>query len=202
MATEGAPATVTLAVEGDTDVAVLLRILRHVGLEAGPIHGLRGKGWLDQHLQGYNYAARHAPWLVLRDLNGDAPCASALLATLLPHPAPSMCFRIAVCATEAWLLADREGIAQFLGVPLAVIPQDPEHLRHPKKALVQIARKSRWRAVREDLVPAVGTSAPVGPGYTGRMVQFASESWRPAAAAGHSLSLARCLAALKRRSEA
>jgi len=36
-----------------------------------------------------------------------------------------------------------------------------------------------------------------GPGYTSRIIEYASNHWRPSAAAKRSPSLARCIAALE-----
>lgn len=193
----GRPA-VTVAVEGPSDVPVVKRILDWAGLEMGPVHGLRGKSWIDQHLPGYNRAARHARWMVLRDLNRDAACAPDLLQRLLPDPAPSMRLRIAVHATETWLLADADGLSQFLGVSAARMPRVPEDLPDPKQTLIELARTSRSAAIREDMAPAPGTSARVGPGYSGRIIEFVTRSWRPEVAARQSDSLSRCMETLRR----
>jgi hypothetical protein len=189
---------VTVAVEGTADVAVVQRVLESVPLALGGVYVLNGKGRLDQRIADYNHASRYTRWLVLRDLDQDAACAPALVQRLLPQPAPHMCLRIAVRATEAWLLADRERLSRFLGVARNVIPLDPEKMVNPKQALVNLARKSHQRAVREDLVPAPGTTAQVGPGYTARLIEFASQLWRPDVAAQQSDSLRRCLAALRK----
>lgn len=174
------------------------RLLDMVGLEMGDVHGLRGKNLLDQRLRGYNNAARFAPWVVVRDLNRDAPCASALVQQLLPTPAPGMCLRIAVRSAEAWLLADREEISRFLSVSPARVPVAPDMALDPKRLLVDLARRSRRRAIREDVVPPPGTSGVVGPGYSGRIIEFASKSWRPHVAARQSRSLSRSIQALRR----
>lgn len=185
--------------EGDSDVPVVTRILGHIGLEIGPVYGLTGKSRLDHRLQSYNAAARYAPWFVFRDLNGDAGCAPELIPDLLRRPAKHMRFRIAVHATEAWLLADRERISQFLGVGILRVPAQPDDERDAKQTMVNLARRSRRRAIREDMVPRRGTSSRVGPGYTNRLIEYASNLWRPDIAARTSQSLARCIEALRPR---
>ena len=187
----------TLAVEGISDEAILRRLCLLVGVPVGPVHGLSGKLQLDRNIFGYNAAAQYAPWLVVRDLNGDADCAPSLRAKLLPNPSQQMYFRISVRAIEAWLLADREGIRQFLGISKALIPRDPEQAIRPKRTLVNLARRSRKRAIFADMVPAEGTSALVGPGYTARIIEFANNHWDPEAASVHADSLARCIKALR-----
>ena len=182
---------VTLAVEGRTDEAVARRLIREAKLDVGNVYGLRGKPGLDAKLGGYNQAARHSPWLVLRDLNSDADCAPRLRARLLPDPAPKMRLHIVVRAVEAWLIADAVSLAEFLSVSSARIPARPEELENPKATMVQIARHSRRGAVRDAILPRQDGSAPVGPGYVATLTEFAIRRWRPGAAAHQSESLAR-----------
>jgi hypothetical protein len=112
-----------------------------------------------------------------------------------------MCLRVAVRAVEAWLLADAERLATFLYIPRHRVPTLPDAEADPKATLVRLARRSRSRLIRRDMVPRMGSSARVGPGYAGRIVEFvtatASRGWRPAVAAEHSDSLRRCLDALR-----
>ena len=189
---------IPVLLEGDTDLPIAEKLLNLVGSEVGTVHGLKGESRLDQLLPSYNRAARFGRWFVLRDLNGDGECAPELVHRLLPHSAARMCFRVAVRASEAWLLADREAIGDFLAIGTGRVSESPDSLRDPKRAVVNLARSSRRRAIREDMVPARGTSARVGPGYTARMIEFSSSLWRPEVAATRSPSLAKCIAALRR----
>lgn len=191
------PAWVTVAVEGDTDVPVVAKILKLAGHELDRVHGRAGKARLDLQLPGYNNAAHHAPWLVLRDLDTDAPCAGALITALLPSPAARMRLRIAVHALEAWLLADAQAVSRYFAVPLTVVPALPESLPDPKRSLVDLARRSRSTAVRQDMVPALGMTARVGPGYSSRVIEFARDHWRPRVASQTAPSLRSCIAALR-----
>lgn len=175
---------------------VVRRLFERVGLSMGTVYGLRGKSWLDERLAAYNQAARHRRWFVLRDLDGDAHCAPDLIARLLPDRASGMCLRIAVRAIESWVLADRERLASFLSVSVNSVPRDPDSVAEPKMKIVDLARKARRRAIREDMVPAAGTSARVGPGYSSRIIEFVSDAWRPDIARTTSPSLARCIDAL------
>ncbi len=191
------PAIFTVAAEGDVDARICQRILEFVGLSSGPIYVQRGNGNLDQKLLAYNNAARFAHWLVLRDLDYDAECAPNLIRDLIPVPAPYMVLRLTVRSAEAWLLADRERIRRFLGVPEAIVPIKPDDEDHPKTTLVNLARRSGRRSVREDMVPGKGHSSSVGAGYTARVTEFAMLHWRPDVAAEQSDSLSRCIKALQ-----
>lgn len=189
---------ITVAVEGDHDAVVARRLLEAVGLAMGAVYGARGKGALDKALPGYNHAAKHGPWLILRDLDHDAPCAPKLVERLIPEPAPHMCLRVVVRSIESWLMADRDGMSRFLQVTPSRVPAEPETLPHPKQFLIELAKHSRSRAIRQDMVPTMGTGAHVGPGYTGRIIEFAGTQWQPLLAAKRSESLERCMRALRR----
>lgn len=189
---------ITVACEGDSDLAIVERLASEVGISIAVPHVRGGKTGVTRNLHGFNNAAQFTPWLVLRDLNSDADCAPDLVRRLLPQPAPTMAFRVAVHAAEAWLLADHERIARFLRVSAAIITASPEDLADPKGELVRLARRSPSRAIREDMSPLTGLSARVGPGYTSRIIEFARDHWRPRVAARRSPSLAGCLRKLER----
>src|SRR5262245_14853766 len=126
--------TVSAAVEGDIDEAVVRKLFRHVGGEAGTVYGKSGKQTRRERIKGYNNAARFAPWFVLADLDTDAECAKPLTQRWLPKPARYLCFRIAVRKVEAWLMADVETIAQELGIAQSAVSLVPEDLPDPKVA--------------------------------------------------------------------
>ena len=189
--------TVSVAVEGILDETVVRRVLDELGVEVATVYVTRGTGKLDQQLSGFNKAARHSSWLVLRDLD-DAECAPGLKAQLLARPSPGMLFRIAEREVESWLLADRAGLAKWLSVSLGTVPRDPDRLAEPKAELLRLALKSRLRAVRVGVVrPLPGGRLAPGPEYNGMLGQFVLEMWQMDVAAQASPSLARCLRAVR-----
>jgi hypothetical protein len=135
------------------------------------------------------------------DLDDDELCAPPFVSTLLDSIPAKMCLRVAVKEIEAWLLADRERFAGFLGVRMLAIPQEPEIVSQPKRAVVEIARRSRRGAIRDDMVPRLGSGRIVGPAYTSRLIEFISDEtrgWRPDVAMTRSMSLARAIACIER----
>ena len=192
------------AVEGLLDEVVLRRVIKHSHAEPGRIFGGNGKTHLLERLPGYNEAARLDPWVVLLDLDNDASCAPSLRTRVLAHPAEKMCFRIAVREIEAWLMGDVERLAAFLRVPSSRVSKQPEALSDPKRAMIDLAKRSRSRDIREDMVPRPESGRRVGPVYVGRLIEFvqdAAAGWRPEVAAGSSDSLRRCLRHLRRLAE-
>ena len=110
----------------------------------------KGKQYLLNRISAYNAAASHKPWIVLVDLDQDAQCAPPRAAERLPSPAAFMCLRIAVRETEFWLLADRERFSGFMSVSKSRVPEYPDLITDPKQFVVNLARHSRKRDVRED----------------------------------------------------
>ena len=193
------PVVVTAAVEGLADEVVLKRVCFFVGATVGQVYGRYGKSYILTRLNGYNHSAQFRHWVVLVDLDNDGDCAPEVLPRWLPVPSRLMRLRVAVRELEAWLLADPERIAKFLGVAVAEIPVDPDHIADPKRLMVRLAQSSRRRAIREDMVPNLGSGQQVGPAYTSRLIEFiqsAESGWRPDVAAGNSDSLRSCISAI------
>lgn len=189
------PPCVCAAVEGPTDEAVLRRLLAECGLPEPTVYGKQGKAAIHKRILGYNAAARHTPWIVMIDLDSEADCAPELVSDWLPSPANLMYLRVAVHAVESWLLADAERISKFLGVPSSRIPANPDALSDPKVTLISLARRSRSRALREDMTPRPESGRTVGPAYVSRLIEFATDmtdGWRAKTAAQASPSLRGC----------
>jgi hypothetical protein len=186
---------VNLVVEDDLSESVLRRLLRdsRQHYEVASVLPGSGFGYIKKRIVDLNRAAAGANYLVLTDLD-TGQCAAALLRDWLPQPRHrNLLFRVAVREVEAWLLADRAEFASFLGVVERRIPQDAEQMDDPKAHLIALARRSRYRRVREDLVPAVGTTAKQGPGYNSRLAEFVDSRWDPHRAGQRSNSLRRLI---------
>ncbi|HEX7090464.1 MAG TPA: hypothetical protein VF192_10020 [Longimicrobiales bacterium] len=180
------------------DEAVVRRLITLAGGQPGAVYGKNGKGHLRQKIGAYNRAARHAPWVVLVDLDHEADCPPSLLAGWVRDAAGHLCFRVAVRAVEAWLMADAEALARFLSIPRSRVPRDPEGLDDPKQVMVDLARGSQRAHIRADMVPRESGGRAVGPAYSSRLIEYAQEHWRPEVAAQRAASLRRAMGCLKR----
>lgn len=147
-----------------------------------------GRQFWDQ-ARRYNAAGRNKSLLGLADLE-QARCAPHLLSVELPQKSAGFHLRLAVRMLESWLIADRARLASFLRVPTAAVPNSPDELPHPKRTLIDIARRSARRTIREGMVPE-DSGALVGPEYVPMMSQFIQLDWRAAAARDASPSLDR-----------
>jgi hypothetical protein len=189
--------TINAATEGYPDEIVVRTLCRASGISISRFYNCRGKSNLDKRLSAYNEAARYYPWLIVRDLDFDARCAAELINKLIPNRSPHLRFRIAVREIEAWLLADAERFAKFLGISKNLIPKIPDELDNPKQDVINLVRRSRSRALKEDMLPRADSGSYEGPAYASRIAEFTEYSWRPKIAAKTSDSLRRCLVSLE-----
>ena len=188
------------------DEVVVRALIQHVGAQPGGFYGKHGKQYLLKYVQAYARAARLEPWVVLIDLDHDADCPVPvrqkwLLRAGVHEPVPQLCFRIAIREVEAWLLADRERIATFLGVPVRWVAENPEELDDPKRAIISLVARSRLKRIKAEMLPRPGSFRDVGPAYNSRLIQFVmnrGHGWRPEVAAQSSESLRRAIACLRR----
>jgi hypothetical protein len=188
-----------VAVEDGLSEAVLRKIISvtRPDIETVTVLGNRGKGYLRNRARELNRAAGAVPVLMLIDQDLPQICPPALTLQWFGTTSPLLLFRVAVMEVESWVLADREGVASMLGVPVDRIPVDTDAIPQPKEFLVNLARRSRFTRVRQDFVPAPGSTAAVGPGYNPRLGVFAASEWNPLKAALLSRSLDRCIARLR-----
>jgi len=188
-----------MAVEDDLSEFVLRKMIEYTDspFYVGLCLKRGGFGYLKQKISGFNKSAKGLPFLVLCDLNSDK-CAPVKINKWLQVPKhPNLLFRVAVREVEAWIMADRRNFSKFLGIRLSSLPENTEVIQHPKEFLISWARRSRYKHVREDLVPAAGGTALVGPNYNSRLGEFVFSSWNIQSAIECSDSLYRTLERLR-----
>lgn len=148
-----------------------------------------GYGNLKNKTPNYDQmGAKGLPVLMLTDLDAD-PCPSGKIAEWLGRtPSRGFLFRICVREVEAWLLADREAMAEFLKLKEDRIPNAPERLADPKATLIKLA-KAAPRKIRVGLTP-IGC-AKIGPEYNDLLAGFIAKLWSIDRAESRSPSLQR-----------
>jgi hypothetical protein len=182
-----------LAVEDPLSEVVLRELLRQSGrnFAVGQCYQRGGFGFLKKSIRGFNNAAQGIPFAVLTDLD-QYPCPTALITEWLPVPKrTNLLFRVAVHEVEAWLLADREAFAKFLGIRRDWIPANPDEILRVKEELIGLARRSRSRELKRDIVPPAGSTRKQGPDYNGRLSGFVQNYWSLERASRNSPSLQR-----------
>ncbi len=134
------------------------------------------------------------PVLCIADTDGGCPV--VLRERWLPRTAGSkFLLRLAMSEGESWVLSDRAGAAGFFGLPQKAIPTRPDSLVDPKREVLRLARSSRVRILRQEVVSAQDPNRP-GVGYNLHMSRFVAENWDVERAADESPSLRRAVARL------
>ena len=67
--------------------------------------------------------------------------------------------------------------------------------------MVNLARRSRRREIREDMVPRDQSGRSVGPAYVSRLIEYFQTFWRPNVAIERAQSLRRAVACLRQMIE-
>jgi hypothetical protein len=189
---------INLVFEDVLSEAVLKQMLKQSQrpFSVGQCLNQRGYGKIKKIISGLNYAAKGMPYLVLTDLD-NAECPLVVISEWLTQPKhPNLLFRIAVKEVEAWLLAHQSAFAEFLGISVDLIPGDADLIPDPKLLLINLAKKSRKRKLREAIVPEPNSTAKIGKDYNGQLIHFVNNSWQVASAQTNSPSLERAMNAL------
>lgn len=141
-------------------------------------------------------ARRVQPVVCVADTDGR--CAAQLVSRWRPKNAPaSFVLRLAVKEAESWVLADREALARFFAVAENVIPHRPDESSDPKRVVLALARRSKYRMIREEVVSRLDP-ARRGTGYNLHLANFVRDHWSAARASAHSPSLARAVRSVAR----
>lgn len=191
---------IIVAVEDALSESVAKRLIREYvpGSEVTRVFGLGGISSVKSRISALNQMSRYdGPVLALADSDDPGKCPLVLVRELSGKLtiSPNMLIRIAVPEIESWIMADRNGIAQWLGIALNTVPRSPETLIDPKRTMVQLASRSRKRALRQGIAPnhVLGTHR-TGAEYNILLDEFVTQHWNPEAARANAPSLSRAIA--------
>jgi hypothetical protein len=190
-----APIPLNLAVEDPLTESLFAKILSTIPTlyATRTIYNRGGYGYLRQNINGFNNAAKGIPFLIGTDLD-RYECPAALIQEWLVRPKhDNLLIRVAVREAEAWILADKENLARFLGIRPSLVPDDVEEIPDPKGELIELARRARRRELREDICPPAHSTRKVGPNYNARLAVFVLQQWDPNAARERAESLGRAI---------
>ena len=190
---------ITLGVEDLLSESVARRLVSEYtpGAQITNVMGLQGNQFLRRQMRVFNEIARHrGPSIVFTDLDRPESCPAELVRdwTSGLQVAPKLLMRVAVMEIEAWVIADRQSFAEWLGIATNVVSRNPDDIPDPKRELVDLARRSRKRELREALVRNLpdGLFRP-GPGYNAYLGSFVAQLWKPETARVNSPSLNRAI---------
>lgn len=146
-------------------------------------------------LPRYIEQARHVqPVVCIADTDGRCPV-DLLKQWHRRHTDARFIFRLAVAEAESWLLADYETLAEFFAVPIGKVPDRPDEIRDPKRTILGLARKSKHRQIRAEVVSPTDPEKQ-GSGYNLHLSTYVRKHWRATQAAMRSPSVARAISSI------
>ena len=179
-------------VEGPTDIPVVTALMYAAGWDDSEfsVTSANGKGVIDRDLKNYWEAARVLPYVVFRDLDRDGGgCPVTLRAQLVEHTpgeSPDLLIRIVDQCIESWILADRQGVAEFCDRSAANVKPPASH---HKPYLLSIMKEAKLK----DAVDGKGHELDFGPAYELHLQRLMTHHWSIERAAAESDSLRRAL---------
>ncbi len=174
------PIEFVVVVEDTLTSSVAKKLVDRHGIHAkihDPIVVMNGFGNIKKSIPRFINASRVFPHIVITDLDSHE-CPAALRRDWRADNLPeAVLFSVAVREVESWLLADRKSISKYLQVPESKIPSTPEEVRDPKQTLVNLARRSRSKTIREEIPPEEGSRSPQGALYNQHMTAYVNTEW-------------------------
>lgn len=187
--------------------AVIRRLLNEICPEG--IHVIREDPARGGEIRGktpnYNRLAQFTRVIMLADLDTAQCPATEIRNWLGPEEKhPHFLLRFAVDEAESWLLADRTGLASYLGVSEALMPEpSPQNIRETHNVeirprvksslflMMELVPHSSRTDIRRMLTPKDRFSK--GPEYNSALVPFIENDWNVNEAGKNSYSLRRMM---------
>ena len=187
---------INLVVEDDVHYNVIAKIIQSSSksYEINRVYGRRGNDYIKKNIVGFNQASKITPFIILTDLD-TVDCPVTLIKDWINFKKhANLIFRIAVKEAESWLISDLNNFADFMGVSKDAVDHYPEQIGDPKEYIVTLAKRSKKKNIREDIVPT-GT-AQIGKNYNSCIGDFIIKKWNVNNAKKTALSLQRFVKAL------
>ena len=179
-------------VEGPTDIPVVTALMCAAGWDDSEfsVTSANGKGVIDRDIKRYWEAARSIPYVIFRDLDrdeGGCPVAvRSMLSSKTQGESPDLLIRIVDQCIESWILADRQGVAEFCDRSMASVKPPASH---HKPYLLSIMKEAKLK----DAVDGKGHELDFGPAYAVHLQRLMTHHWSIERAAAESDSLRRAL---------
>jgi len=150
-----------------------------------------GNAYIRKNFNSFNTASNYGSYMILTDLD-NYECPLALIANWNCDAINSqLIFCIAIKEAEAWLLADRYNFAKYFSISIKKLPIAPELIPDPKLKIIELARMSRKRVIKQGIVPR--DTAKVGKDYNNILNDYIYNYWNIDNALNNSDSLRRVI---------
>lgn len=183
---------ISIATEDILSEFSIIKLLEYIG-NFNIVHklGREGNGYLMSKLNNFNKLAERHTMLVVTDLDNkkDHNTYVLELKKRIQKPHGNLIFSIPVREIESWLLADREGLSEFLSVSKDKITRQPESLLDPKDEIINIAKSCKNKEARVGIPPQKNVINKMGISYNRMLASYISNNWSVERAIDNSSSL-------------
>ncbi len=164
--------------------------------DIGTKHG--GRSTILSRLKAYNQTSKKSPVVVFIDLD-KYECAPSLFEKFPikdRQPLERLQIRVAVREVESWLLADKQGMETYFGIPQNAIPHNPEELNDPKQKLFDLIKEKATTKRKRQMLREGNTK--VGLEYNYYLVDFINTAWDSTRACANADSLVRAIKGIQK----
>ncbi|MDR1594839.1 MAG: DUF4276 family protein [Prevotellaceae bacterium] len=195
--------------EDPVTYTIIKRILAYCSDDFEIIAELPARGGqVKSKIAEFNKLSYAYPVVLLIDLDNN-DCAPQLVKQLISNKNDNFIFNIAVDEAEAWLMADREGFANYFKIMLEDMPSAHQTKQGGRKTLTEmnfaykssmfltheLIKKSKHLEFVQQLTPKKG--AAKGPEYNSCMLPFILKIWNIDSARQNADSLNRMIVRLQ-----
>ena len=175
--------------EDPVTYAVIKRVLAYCSNDFNILLELPARGGqVRSQMDKFNLLSRTDPVILLTDLDAET-CAPELINKLIRNKNKNFILNVAVDEAEAWLMADREGFAEYFKIKIADMPLAHQTRQGGRKALTEmefgyksslfltheLVKKIKHAEYKQQLTPKKG--ATKGPEYNSCLLPFIQNKW-------------------------
>ncbi|MGC6387259.1 hypothetical protein ACMV8I_06265 [Ewingella sp. S1.OA.A_B6] len=191
---------ISIATEDILSEEVISKILTELG-DFNLLHklGRKGCGYLIKKIENFNTLANTGNVLVVIDLDMNRTSDEYLLYLTrnLKNRHENLIFSVPTREVESWILADREGLSNFLNISEKKIDRLPDSLDDPKSKLINLAKACKNSVAKNGIPPKAKSISKVGLSYNTILTKFVTETWSFRRALENSLSLSQTVTLLE-----
>jgi hypothetical protein len=191
--------------EDPVTYAIIKRILAYCSDDFKILSELPARGGqIRSQIEKFNELSLAHPVILLTDLDADT-CAPQLIKKIIKDKNEHFILNIAVDEAEAWLMADREGFAEYFKIKIEDMPPAHQTKQGGRKALTEmkfnykssrfltyeLVEKIRHTEFKQQLTPKKG--ATKGPEYNSCLLPFIQNKWDISTARRNANSLDRMI---------
>ncbi|MEQ9891249.1 hypothetical protein [Pectobacterium aroidearum] len=190
---------ITIATEDILSEKIVIKLINEFDkFEVINSLGKKGNGYIFKNIKKFHQLSFSQSVLIVLDLDNRHDVkmfANEVIGCIKINK--NLKLSISVREIESWLLADKEGMSDFLQISKDKIPVNPELLLDPKEEIIKLAKKGKNTRTKNGIPPQKGAISKMGLSYNTLLTEFVENIWSSDRAKNNSASLRDILSILK-----